>query len=314
MNSLQLQSPAKLNLFLHVVGQRADGYHLLQSVFILIDWCDEVHLRRHTGGIHRLGPMTWAPDQDLGVRAAHLLKAEGLRLGRLSEEAGCDIRIHKQIPAGAGLGGGSANAATVLLGLNALWGLDFSLDHLKTLGLRLGADVPFFLHGEAAFAQGVGESLQSLPIRAHWFVVAVPPVHVSTGPIFQDPTLTRDTKVMTMRPLAEPALAPAWSFGHNDLAPVACRLFPAVHQLIQSFQAASRSIGWSEDQVQGQIRMSGSGGSVFASCESESEAQALHDALQAVCVPHEEAQPDQTVIRVCEQLGQSPVHLQVPLR
>lgn len=314
MDSLQLASPAKLNLFLHVQGRRPDGYHLLQSLFVLIDWVDEVHLRRHSKGILRLGPLDWPVEDDLGYRAALLLREEALRLGRTDEALGCEIRVEKSIPAGAGLGGGSSNAATVLLGLNALWGLDLKLPRLKQLGLQLGADVPFFLHGEAAFAEGVGEALQSLPVKSEWFAVAVPSVAVSTGRIFQDPALTRDTKALRISGLANPARDLSWQFGHNDLEPVARRLVPEVGELMSGFRAASRQIGWTKGQSMGQIRMSGSGGAVFGSCESEEEAHSLVSALQAVLADQDLSVRSNVQCRVCQQLSQSPVHLQVPLR
>ena len=182
-------APAKLNLFLHITGRRADGYHLLQSVFRLLDWGDRVGLRlRDDGMITRVGDSVAgvAPEQDLAVRAARALQqATGCR-------SGADIRIDKQIPAGGGFGGGSSDAATVLVVLNRLWGTGLDEDTLAALALQLGADVPVFVRGRNAWAEGVGELLTPISLPSVWYLVVEPGVHVPTAALFQSPQLTRD--------------------------------------------------------------------------------------------------------------------------
>jgi 4-diphosphocytidyl-2-C-methyl-D-erythritol kinase len=249
---LLLPAPAKLNLFLHVVGRRADGYHLLQTVFQLLDWGDEVELEcRSDGRIERArGPDGVAPEQDLAVRAAVLLqKDSGTALG-------ATVSVAKAIPAGAGLGGGSSDAATVLLGLNHLWQLDFSLARLALLGLRLGADVPVFVTGRSAFAEGIGERLQPLDLPGRWFVVVWPEVSSSTAEIFQAPELTRNTPALTMATLAGLET-------RNDLEPIALRRWPQI--------AAARA--WLS--AHGAARMSGSGSSVFVEAADERAARSI---------------------------------------
>ena len=166
-------APAKLNLFLHVLGRRQDGYHLLQSLFCLIDWCDELEfMPNQLATITRQTQLDWPESQDLSIRAAKALQAVGIEMGVLSARDGCAISIKKSIPSGAGLGGGSSDAATTLLALNALWHLGLSRDQLSEIGLALGADVPFFLFGKPALVTGIGESMTSLTCAAAWFVVA----------------------------------------------------------------------------------------------------------------------------------------------
>lgn len=185
---LRWPAPAKLNLFLHIVGRRADGYHLLQTVFQFVDYGDWLSFTPRADGIvRRVDPLPGVPeDQDLTVRAARLLQAE---TGR---GAGVDIRIDKRLPMGGGLGGGSSDAATTLIALNHLWGLGLSEDVLAELALRLGADVPVFVRGRAAWAEGVGERLIPVELPEPWYLVLKPPVEVATGPVFQAPELTRD--------------------------------------------------------------------------------------------------------------------------
>lgn len=189
-------APAKLNLFLRITGRRADGYHLLQSVFRLLDWGDTVRLRvREDGGIVRLGesvPGVAAAD-DLLVRAAHLLK------NATNGAKGADIAIEKRIPAGGGFGGGSSDAATVLVVLNRLWDAGLSVDELAALGLQLGADVPVFVRGENAWAEGVGDLLTPVELPPAWYVLADPGVHSPTAALFQAPELTRDAAPVTIR-------------------------------------------------------------------------------------------------------------------
>lgn len=249
---LTLPAPAKLNLFLHVLGRRDDGYHLLQTVYQLLDWGDRVELEVRPDGLidRRSGPAGVPAEQDLAVRAARLLQADS------GTGQGASLAIGKQIPAGAGLGGGSSDAATVLLGLNRLWQLDYSLDRLARLGLRLGADVPVFVAGRSAFAEGIGERLQPLDLPERWFVVVWPEVSASTAEIFQAPELTRNTPALTMATLAGLET-------RNDLEPVALRRWPPI--------AAARA--WLS--AHGAARMSGSGASVFVEAADEQAAKAI---------------------------------------
>ncbi|MBU3738864.1 MAG: 4-(cytidine 5'-diphospho)-2-C-methyl-D-erythritol kinase [Rhodoferax sp.] len=239
-----LSAPAKLNLFLHITGRRADGYHLLQSVFMLIDWCDTLHLeRREDGQLSREDLGEALPPDDLVLRAARALRtASGCRLG-------AHIGVLKRIPAQAGMGGGSSDAATTLLGLNRLWGLNWPLERLLPLGLGLGADVPFFLGGHNAWVEGVGESLQAIGLPAARFLVAKPPQGLATAAIFSDPGLRRDTEAAILsRFLADP-----YGFGRNDLQAVAQGLCPGVSEAL-AWLAAQGLAG----------RMTGSGSAVFA--------------------------------------------------
>lgn len=250
MNFLSAPAPAKLNLFLHVVGRRADGYHLLQTLFRFIDLHDTLHFTlRADGAVHRVNEVAGVPEEsDLVVRAARLLQREtGCTLG-------VDIEVVKRIPMGGGLGGGSSDAATTLLALNRLWALGLSRQRLMTLGLELGADVPVFVFGENAFAEGVGERLQAWPLPPSWYVVLFPPVHVPTAQIFTHPELTRDTISLTMRALA----TADW---HNDLQPVACKLYPDVAQHLEWLGQFAPAM------------MTGSGACVFAGFDSEAQAK-----------------------------------------
>ena len=254
-------APAKLNLFLHVTGRRADGYHLLQSVFMLIDWCDTLHFeRRADGEIRRVDvrPSAALPAEDLTVRAARLLKqATGC-------SEGVQITLDKQIPAEAGMGGGSSDAASCLIALNRLWRLGLSRAQLAEIGLQLGADVPFFVHGHNAWVEGVGERITPVHLPPTRFVVVKPPTGASTQRIFTSPDLQRATKTATILDFAANGLSSdnglceldvrtLLDFGHNDLEPVARTLCPDVGDCI----------GWLESQgLQG--RMTGSGSAVFA--------------------------------------------------
>lgn len=242
-------APAKLNLFLHVVGRRADGYHLLQSVFRFLDHGDELEIAaRADGEIRLLSTLPGVPhEQDLCWRAASLLRAHtGCRLG-------ADIRLHKRLPLGGGLGGGSSDAATVLLVLNRLWGLHLPRGELQTLALRLGADVPVFVFGRSAFAEGVGEVLRVWTPAPASYVVLTPPVQVATAAVFAHPGLTRDTPAVTIADLSD-------GFGRNDLQPVACALHPPV----------AECLAWL--QTMGEARMTGSGACVFAAFPDRAEA------------------------------------------
>lgn len=237
-------APAKLNLFLHITGRRADGYHLLQSVFMLIDWCDTLHLDvKLDGTIQRIDLNTPLPADDLIVRAARALQsASGTSLG-------AEIRIDKQIPAQAGMGGGSSDAASTLLALNKLWGLNWPVSKLLPLGLELGADVPFFLHGHNAWVEGIGEKVSPVLVPPSRFVVIKPNAGIQTARIFGSPALERATKTATIFDFA----AQPYDFGRNDLQPVAQALCPEIEMALQWLQ----SFGLKP-------RMTGSGSAVFA--------------------------------------------------
>ncbi len=248
--SLSFPAPAKLNLFLHVVGRRADGYHLLQSVFRLIDRADTVHIElRDDGVIARQGDVPGVPEaQDLTVRAARLLQA------RAPDGAGANLRLDKLVPMGGGLGGGSSDAATVLLALNRLWGVNLPRGALQDLALQLGADVPVFVFGRTAFAEGVGEILHPVDAPPAWHVVLTSPVHVPTAAIFAAPELTRDTPPLKIAPFSA-------GMGHNDLEPVVVKRYPEV----------ARHLAWLGQF--GEARMTGSGACVFASFDTEEAAR-----------------------------------------
>ena len=245
-------APAKLNLFLHIIGRREDGYHLLQTAFRLIDLSDTLRFSpRSDGEVHLAIPMPGVPeDAELSVRAARLLKnATGCRLG-------VDINVRKAIPMGGGLGGGSSDAATTFAALNRLWGLNLPPAQLAALALELGADVPFFLHGTNAFGEGVGEALTPLELPPAWYVVLVPPVAVPTRGIFTAPELTRDTKKVKISSFSA-------GFGRNDLEPVVCRRYPVV----------AAHLSWLAEF--GDARLSGSGACVFAEFSTEPQARSV---------------------------------------
>lgn len=252
-------APAKLNLFLHVTGRRADGYHLLQSVFQLIDLCDTLDFDlRADGRIVRTTDMAGVPaDIDLTVRAARLLQAAAAERG--ITVPGADIAIHKQLPMGGGIGGGSSDAATTLMVLNHLWQTGLERAQLMRLGLQLGADVPFFLLGENAFVEGIGEQLTPISTPPAWFVLVHPGVSVPTPIIFQSRELTRNTKVVRIADFSTHLPV----YGKNDLQAVAARAFPPVADALE----------WLSDH--GDARMTGSGACVFAAFASESDADAV---------------------------------------
>ncbi len=265
-------APAKLNLFLHVTGRRADGYHLLQSVFMLLDWCDTLHFERRSDGRiqrHDLGPAL--PPDDLITRAAALLQqATGTSLG-------ADIHIDKHIPAQAGMGGGSSDAASTLLALNRLWDLRLPLQRLEQLGLQLGADLPFFLRGRNAWVEGVGEQITPLQLPPARFCVVKPTAGLETARIFRHPDLERSTKPATIAVFA----ADPYGFGHNDLQPVAKLLCPEVSQALELLESQKL-----------QARMTGSGSAVFAHCAQGSVT------IQA---------PGQWIVRECSNLEVHPL-------
>ncbi len=270
-------APAKLNLFLHITGRRADGYHELQTAFQLLDLTDSIGIEPTDGGpVTRLdGPPGVPPDEDLAVRAARALKsATGARRG-------ARLRIRKAIPMGGGLGGGSSDAATVLVALNELWGTDLDLAQLASIGADLGADVPVFVHGRSAWAEGIGERLIPLELPKSWFVVIHPGVAVPTREVFQAPELTRNSPVITIRGLFEAGT-------RNDCEAVVRARFPVVGDALDwlgQFAAA---------------RLTGTGSCVFAAFESEAAAERV--AVQV---------PPQWRSWVARGLDRSPLHEQL---
>jgi 4-diphosphocytidyl-2-C-methyl-D-erythritol kinase len=267
-------APAKLNLFLHVVGRRADGYHLIESAFVLIDWCDTLHFELRSDARlarHDLGAPL--PGDDLCLRAARALQAAS------GTPSGADIRIDKQLPAGAGLGGGSSDAAATLLALNRLWGLGWPGSRLSALGLTLGADVPFFLGGHNAFVRGIGERLTPVSVAPQWLAVLKPPVSIATRSIFDSPLLERETPAVILEGFSEDlsnsgqrlGVAQVLAgFGRNDLQPPAQKLHPEVAQAAALLQARF-----------GNSRMTGSGSAVFARAGAGAEPAAQMPALPA---------------------------------
>ncbi len=251
-------APAKLNLFLHITGQREDGYHLLQSVFQFLDYGDQISITlRKDGAINRLNELPGVePEQDLVVRAARLLQQQsGCTLG-------ADIRVDKQLPMGGGLGGGSSDAATVLVVLNRLWGIDMPVEQLAQLGLQLGADVPVFVHGHAAWAEGVGEILEPVDLPEPWYLVIIPPVEVATAKIFSDPQLTRDCQTIKIRAFLA-------GESRNVCQPVASRHYPEIAQ----------ALTWLGQFAE--AKMTGTGSCIFAAFDTEVQAQEVYQQLPA---------------------------------
>jgi 4-diphosphocytidyl-2-C-methyl-D-erythritol kinase len=290
MNALyDLAAPAKLNLFLHIVGRRPDGYHLLQSAFALIDWADRLHVERRTDGLiermdidehdQAFGEQDPAssmqlPAEDLCIKAAKLLQgATGCSLG-------ARIYLHKRLPSQAGLGGGSSDAATTLLALNRLWGTGLGRQDLQRLGLQLGADVPFFLSGGHAWVEGIGEIMSPLALPPRSFAVLKPATGLSTPAIFSDPALKRDTKPATISGFT----ANSDDFGQNDLQPVAERLCPDVGLALEQLQS------WGLKP-----RMTGSGSAVFAVCPDD------------FLLPNPMALPSGWTQKICQTLAAHPL-------
>ena len=271
-------APAKLNLFLHITGRRPDGYHLIESVFMLIDWQDRLHFDLRTDGQITRQDLSGMrlPDNDLIVRAARALQAA------TGCTAGAEIGVDKSIPAQAGMGGGSSDAATTLLALNRLWGLKLPRPALEAIGLELGADVPFFLRGRNAWVEGIGDIItpldQAQHLPAQRFVVIKPDTGLDTKLIFSSPSLKRDSQRATILNFA----AKHFDFGHNDLQPVAQTLCPDVKKAIDLLEAHG---------LHG--RMTGSGSAVFAPIEQTLE---IKDA------------PSDWMIRVCDNLEIHPLH------
>jgi 4-diphosphocytidyl-2-C-methyl-D-erythritol kinase len=264
-DSLTLLAPAKLNLFLHIIGRRKDGYHLLQSAFQLIDWCDRITLSRTSSSrISRIKPIPGIDEsEDLVIRAATLLQRQ------CNVSMGVEITLHKALPVGAGLGGGSSDAASTLIGLNSLWNLHLSSNELMALGLQLGADVPFFIHGGNAFVEGIGEVIQAITLPEQSFIVIFPNRGIATKALFEHPELTRDHAPITIdRFLASPLPHQAYI---NDCQAVAMQICPEVRDAIDWITKALPSA---------KPQMSGSGSSVFAALPSQLDGASATALLQ----------------------------------
>ena len=277
-----LPAPAKLNLFLHITGRRADGYHLLQSVFILIDWADTLHVERRDDGLlrrHDLGPAL--PDYDLSLRAARALQQAS------GTSHGADISVLKSVPWGAGMGGGSSDAATVLLALNRLWNLDWPRRRLLELAAPLGADVPFFVGGDNAFVEGIGEKLTPIEWAPRRYAVVKPAESLGTAGIFSHPDLARNTEPATLAGSVAQLAAQhenGKAFGRNDLQPVAQALCPPIAQVA----------GWLEARF-GNSRMTGSGSAVFATVGADAGSWSAGEV------------PDGWNARMCRSLARHPL-------
>ncbi|RCL21914.1 4-(cytidine 5'-diphospho)-2-C-methyl-D-erythritol kinase [Pseudomonas sp. AFG_SD02_1510_Pfu_092] len=258
MHTLTLPAPAKLNLWLHIIGRRADGYHELETVFQFLDHGDELRFAvRDDGVIHLHSEIEAVPhDSNLIVRAARKLQQQS------ATSLGADIWLDKVLPMGGGIGGGSSDAATTLLGLAHLWQLDWDEDRLAALGLSLGADVPVFVRGHAAFAQGVGEQLTPVDPEEPWYVVLVPQVSVSTAEIFSHPQLTRDSLPLKMRPVPE-------GNSRNDCQPVVEQNYPEVRNALNSLGKFTEA------------RLTGTGSCVFGAFPSKAEADKVLALLSA---------------------------------
>jgi len=262
--SIGWPAPAKLNLLLNITGRRDDGYHLLQTVFQFLDHGDRLDVEVRTdGAIGRVSDLAGvAAEDDLVLRAARLLQAE------TGSTLGADIRLDKRLPLGGGLGGGSSDAATTLVALNRLWGTGLDEDSLAALGLRLGADVPVFVHGRAAWAEGVGEILEPIELSEPWYVVLVPPVTVSTAEIFSAPELIRDGHPITIRDFLR-------GQGANVCEPVVRRRYPPVDAAMHALDAALGGVAGPG----GRARLTGTGACVFAACPDEHQARAVWESL-----------------------------------
>ena len=264
MNELPLiwPAPAKLNLLLHITGQREDGYHELQTVFQFLDYGDELQFQPRTDGrIQRAQDVAGVPaEEDLVVRAAKALQQS------CGCEQGVDISLDKKLPMGAGLGGGSSDAATTLHALNRIWDCGLSSEALAEIGLKLGADVPVFVHGFAAFAEGIGEQLTPVELEQHWYLVVTPDIHVSTAAIFNDLELTRDCPAIKICGLRDSG----WD---NVCLPVVTKHYPKVAEALEMLGQYAEA------------RMSGTGASVFAAFETEAEAKKIQVCLQDAGMP-----------------------------
>ncbi|MGK0442318.1 MAG: 4-diphosphocytidyl-2-C-methyl-D-erythritol kinase [Pseudohongiellaceae bacterium] len=289
MTTLSLPSPAKLNLFLHITGQRANGYHELQTLFQLLDYGDQLHFERRNDDTIELNPPIEGVghEDNLIVKAARLLQQHMSQSPTSQQQSSCplgaNIRLDKILPMGGGLGGGSSNAATTLLGLNHLWQLNLPIKELAALGLQLGADVPVFVEGQSAFAEGVGEQLIGLKIPDYWYLVLKPGCKVSTEEIFLNKQLTRNTSPIT--------IAAAFEEGHrNDCEPIARALYPAV----------DKALNWLGQKAN--PRLTGTGACVFAAFPDQASAEAVFNEL-----------PAELTGFVARGVNQSPCHIQLGL-
>lgn len=260
MDKIRLPAPAKLNLFLHVTGQRADGYHLLQTVFQMLDFADEIELiRRDDGVISRLIDNQDIPiESDLCIRAAQILQT------RYNVKYGVDIELLKNLPIGGGIGGGSSDSATVLHGLNLLWKLDLAIEELVEIGLELGADVPVFVRGFSAWAEGVGETLTPIKLPKRWFIVIQPEVSVSTAKIFTDQALTRDCEALTIARFQNNS---GFENCSNVFEPIVTKKYPQIAKAMDWLSSFSEA------------RLTGTGSCIFASFETKKEAEQVLMAL-----------------------------------
>ncbi len=255
---LYLPAPAKLNLMLRIVGRRADGYHLLQTVFQLIDHCDWLRFRlRHDGQIKLNTPLPGVPaERDLTVRAARLLQ------GQARENYGVEIEVEKNLPMGGGLGGGSSDAATTLVALNTLWNMGLSDEALEELGISLGADVPVFIRGRSAWAEGVGETLTPVVLPESWYVVVIPACPVPTAKVFAAERLTRNSKPITITDFFEGQQT-------NDCLPVVLDMYPQIRSAVEDLAKQRQH-----------ARLTGTGACVFAACASKAEADRVAASLR----------------------------------
>ncbi|NOX42557.1 MAG: 4-(cytidine 5'-diphospho)-2-C-methyl-D-erythritol kinase [Gammaproteobacteria bacterium] len=280
-------APAKLNLFLHITGRRADGYHLLQTVFQFIEFYDQLQFSvREDGVICRQSQLVGIDEKsDLSVRAAKLLQTTA------NSCLGTTIQIEKNIPMGAGLGGGSSDAATTLIALNSLWQLGFSIERLAALGIELGADVPVFVRGHAAWAEGIGEQLTNIDLPEPWYLVIVPPCHVSTGEIFNAPELTRDAPPIKIRDFLSGQTAGQRTVCGNACEPVVRSLYPEINKVFEWLSEHARP------------KLTGTGTCVFAAFESEQSAEDIAQRL-----------PTQWRGLVAKGINVSPLYTQASIR
>jgi len=296
---LNCPAPAKLNLLLHVTGRRADGYHLLETVFQFIDLQDRLHFNpRSDGQIVRVDPPgvaapAWPAEADLSIRAARLLRQAA---GTTAHTAiGVSITIEKRIPDGGGLGGGSSDAATTLLALNEFWKLGWTREQLAQLAVQLGADVPVFVRGKNAYARGIGEQLEPIALPARRFVLVIPAVAVATAAVFGDANLTRNTKPITLVGFAhEQSLVPSGLPGRNDLESTVTQRFPAVANALSALLNAATKHGVNASAV----RMTGSGACVFAAIDDPSIADDVAVAVEGAQVGR---------VLICRALAEHPM-------